>query len=83
MHSFCTCIDMLTFPLNFKLKDRTSVVVSRISKDIFDFELSCRNHTKRTLRWKAGTTHLYKDRNGAVHENISEAITHFQGIMNE
>jgi len=73
---------MLTFPLNFQLKDSTSVVVSRISKDVFDFELSFLNHSKRTLRWKEGSTHLYKDKKGQVHKDISEAIAYFKEIIN-
>ena len=65
---------MLTFPLHFRIKENISVTVSKIFKDVFDFEFMMVNGTKRTFRWKENSTFVYRQHNGRIDKDIREAI---------
>jgi len=69
--------NMLTYPLNFHIKDNTSVTVSKILKDVFDFEFLLTNGSKRTFRWKENSALIYRQRDGSIDKNIREAIDIF------
>jgi hypothetical protein len=65
---------MLTFPLHFRIKENISVTVSKIFKDVFDFEFMMANGSKRTFRWKENSWPVYRQRNGRIDKDIMEAI---------
>jgi len=68
---------MLTFPLNYQLKDNTFVTVSIVGNNSFDFNMVLPNGTKRTFRWRKTLPHSFLDRYGKTDKNMKETIEVF------
>jgi hypothetical protein len=74
---------MLNFPLTYQLKDSTSVSVSIVTKNTFDFSLVMPNGTQRTFRWRKESPHVFVDNHGKVDNKLRETIEIFINKLKE
>jgi hypothetical protein len=68
---------MFSFPLTYQLKDNTSVKVSIVANNAFDFDLIMPNGSQRSFRWRKESPHSFVDSHGRVDQKLKETIKAF------
>ena len=74
---------MFSFPLTYQLKDKTSVKVSRVTKNAFDFNLVMPNGSQRSFRWRKDSPHAFVDSHGKLDKKLKETIEAFLNKLRE
>jgi len=69
--------------IRFTLSDDTRVIVKKVTKDKYDFELTLPNGNRKTFIWSGDASNEFGDRNGNIDGRITEAVQQFLGALND